>query len=300
MNQTNQTNQMIPTNHLTDPTNQTNISSKKYRKYKLKLKSLERVNYDKIMLIPCAGNKNWYELAEHSALIYYYKVCQKLHRKIKFYDDVLSFYDKYDIGYIRALGIDNVRQNLKKANLYRKETIIDNIVVFELNTRYKKTELDRLTELETSRREQNLTPADTGTLSPILHQALVSLALRLRQICTKTYDQLTRPVLGENILALAVNLLELYHQITALSQSPQPLNQAQSANQAQPQSKTLAKLNEMRTIAYHLIIKLRIATELKIWDYDVCAKLTNPLTEAIRLIESEIKTILKESKWHRS
>ena len=254
-----------------------NISVKRYRQIKLKLRTLEEANYDSIMLIPCSGDKGWYEMAEHSALIYYYEVCQKLKRKVKFYADALSFYDQYKTGYIRSLGVEPIRGMLKKVGLYKKEAVEGEMVVFYLKTRYSKKKIEQLEEAEQKRRQQNLAPEPTGSLNPALHQILTSLSMRLHKLCNQRLDKLSSRTNGVAIVRLIDNMLEEYHKIAMLKPAAY--------------AKALDKYANMRTEAYVLIIKIRVLGEARLWDLETCSGVMEPLTKARDLIEQEISKI---------
>ena len=84
------------------------VTSKEFRRNKRRLITMERDNYDRIIMLPRAGekgvDKNWYEIAEHSALIYYYEVCEPLGESVNFTNDVDSYYDRYEIGLVCMNG----------------------------------------------------------------------------------------------------------------------------------------------------------------------------------------------------
>ena len=110
------------------------ITTQYYRKLKRALIEREPANFDKINIIPCNGQQGWYEIAEHSALIYYYKVCAKLNLTAQIHADTHSRYDKYNIGYIRCKGVNYVRDRLREAGLYHSEIVKDHVYIFKLNT----------------------------------------------------------------------------------------------------------------------------------------------------------------------
>ncbi len=258
------------------------ISMKRYRQYKLKLRNLERVNCDTVMMIPCAGSKNWHELAEHSALIYYYEVCSKLRRKIKFYADTLSLYDQYKIGYIRSLGVETIRENLKKVELYKSESKEGDLIVFQLKTRFSRKRFQEMYEMEMARRQENLAPEPTGLLSPKLYQILVQLSRHLHSLCNQHLDKLSSQTNGADIIRLIDGTLELYYQVAMMSVKPVP--------------KIIEKYTEMRKAIYALMVKIRVLGEISLWDPELCSKITEPLAQARDLVEQELRKLLKENR----
>ena len=63
--------------------------------------SIEEENYGEVILQKCSGKGDWFEIADHSALIYYYYVIQVLKIKnIRFEDDYDSYYEQHRIGRI--------------------------------------------------------------------------------------------------------------------------------------------------------------------------------------------------------
>lgn len=263
------------------PNQHPEISMKRYRQYKLKLKSLERANRNAIMMIPCSGSKNWHEMAERSALIYYYEVCKKLKRKVKFFADTMSLYDQYEIGYIRSLGVDTIRENLKKVGLYKSELKEEDLVVFQLNTEYSKEAIQKLQETEMSRRQKNLAPESTGLLNPTLHQILVRSSNRLHGLCMRRLDKLSSQTNGADIVRLVDGMLENYHQAAMLPTKLKP--------------RIIEKYSEMRKTVYILIIKIRLLGEVGLWDFDMCSSVTELFMQARDLIEQELAKLLKDN-----
>lgn len=256
------------------------ISNKRYRQYKLKLRSLERANYDTVMMIPCAGSKNWHELAEHSALIYYYEVCAKMKRKVRFFVDVMSLYNQYEIGYIRSLGVGTIRENLKAVGLYKSESKEGDLITFQLNTRYSREKIQELYEAEMTRRRANLTPEPTGLINPVLHQMLTQSSSRLHGLCNQRLDKLSSQTNGAEIVKLIDGMLERYHQVAMMTMKQRP--------------KIVQKYTEMRKAVYELVIKIRVLGDAKLWDLEVCASVTEPLEQARSLIEEELGKLLKQ------
>lgn len=252
-------------------------SIRQYRELKRKLKKYESQNYNKIYLIPCNGNSDWHELAEHSALIYYYEVCKKLNSKTKFFADTLSFYDQYDIGYIRTLGIDHLRDNLKKVKLYQKESNNNGIRIFSLNKTFTADCIRKLWQEEKARRANNLTPTDAYNLDPELHQLLVALSIRLHSLCNNRLDKLSAHTNGVIIVRLADALLANYHRLTMVKQASSP--------------EVAILLDTMRKDVLSLIVQIKVLSDIKMLSLETIAS----LSENIYLIRDRIELQIKIS-----
>ena len=233
-------------------------------------------------MIPCSGNSGWYEIAEHSALIYYYEVCQKLQLKPNFFADDNSFYDQYEIGFIRTKNVDDIRSNLKKSGLYSKEQKSGATYIFKLNTKFTEQYLKELLSRESNRRVNNLTPGKTDNLDPALHQTLASLSTRLHHLCNSHLDKLSSQTNGTRIVTLIDKLLLSYHQLTYFPKSES--------------GKIKLTLETMRRDIYRLTIEVQILASIKLWDFDICASLVTLLEKSRDYIESDLKRLLKNGE----
>ena len=260
------------------------ITIKQYRALKRKLQKYEIDNYDKLYLIPCNGKENWYELAEHSALIYYYEVCQKIGSKTKFFADALSFYDQYKMGYVHTLGINHVRENLKAVNLYKSESSEGKIRIFTLNKTFEANYIQGLWQQEKERRIKNLTPVDAHNLDPELHQQLVALSARLHNICNNRLGKLSRSTNGANIILLITELLADYHRLTMLQRFSH---------------KNLAEiLIRMRKNVYDLAIYVKILGESRLINLETITGISESIYLIRDRIEGQLKAIAKKGARH--
>lgn len=259
-----------------------NISIKQYRSLKRRLKQLEAENCNRVMMIPCNGKSNWYEMAEHSALFYYHEVCQPLNKKTKFFADTESYYDEYGIGYIRSKGVANVRKNLQELRLYSTEYKEGEIYVFILKKDYSKEEIEKLKAAEEDRRVWNLTPKPVSNLDPGLYRLIVSTATRLHKACSSRLDKLSSSVNGAEIVRLADSLIEDYLVIVMLK----PTSKA----------KIKARLENMRRTIYLLIIKVKILGELRLWNLELCISLTEPLYEIKDKIDQNLVKFIRKGE----
>ena len=257
--------------------NNPKISIRAYRAAKRQLIELELENYDSILAIPCSGDKEWYEIAEHSALIYHARVCEKLHLRTKFFSDDYSYYDRYNIGYMRTRGLDTIRNNLKRADIYDSESNLDLICIFKLNTTFSKKQVKEFLLAETERRKQNLAPEPPNNLDPELHHILADAAARLHRLCNSNLDALNRVTNGHKIIRLIDSALFTYHAITYYKPNQNHI--------------ITEKLTQMHKNLLTLIIEIQILGETKLWDLTVCSSIATPLIKADDIVKRHIKKL---------
>lgn len=258
------------------------ITSKQYHKLKLSLKKLEEHNYNHIYIIPCNGSKGWLELAEHSALFFYYEVCKKLHLNNKFMDDSSSFYNQYEIGYMRTLSSDAIVRSLQRAKLFKSIEREGYFIIITLNKTFTVREVEELKATEEKRRLDNLTVVDAVNLNPRLHQALVKLCTRLHRVCNHRLDALATRTNGAALVALADDTLATYHQITMMKNVDK--------------SKIIEKLTHMRTNIYNLIVQVKVIGDAKLLDLTICASLAESVIVIRDLIEQNLKELANAKK----
>ncbi len=193
------------------------VTIQQYRINKRILKNLEANNHDQIIVMPCDGEKGWCDIAENSALIYYYEVRMKLNGKNKFFADNKSYYDQYEIGYMRTKGVDSVRKSLKELNLLESEFVKDEFFhIFQLKHKFSTEHLNKLRKREFRRRLENSLPVETSHLDPELWQNLATASTRLHQLCTHRLDHLSSNTNGARIIALIDSALGDYHRLVTI------------------------------------------------------------------------------------
>lgn len=272
----------VNTNANTNTDNYPEISIQEYRHNKRRLIAEEQDNFCKIIAIPCSGNKNWYEIAEHSALIYYYDVCHRFNLGTKLHVDAHSYYVQYLIGFIRNKGVDDFRANLKKAKLYQSEEQKGNSYHFILNHSYTEDQITEFNTKERQRRVDLLTPITTHNLNPELHYLITNLASRLHNLCNSRLDRLSSQVNGAEIIRLIDHIQENYLWVTMISNPKSP--------------KLKQKYQEMRHDIYTLIIKIKVLSNLKLWNLEICASLTDSLNPIRDIIDQTLKNLIKTEK----
>lgn len=258
------------------------ISVQEYRRIKRKLIKDEKVNFDHITAIPCSGNSNWYEIAEHSALIYYNEVCEKLQLPTKFHADVSSHYLKYEIGYIRSKGVDYIRSKLKAAHLYQSETVQNHIYTFKLTTDYSVDTLKKFRTHEINRRNRNNDQLPSYNIDPNLYQLITSTGVRLHRI---TKPNQNRPSIKPHdtiILTHVRQLLKNYYRLCFVKNADSP--------------DYINILKNMRTESYELITAIRMLYDFKLWPSDLVANVSAPIFQIKNIIEHKIKQATHKEK----
>ena len=204
------------------PQNQTTkiITNQQFRTFKNKLITIEQNNFNQIILIPRSGektkDKNWYEIAEHSALLYYYAVCEPLNETANFTADDNSYYNHYDIGLICMNGLTRIRLLLQKAGLYQEEKQLGEFYFFLLNRKFSKQDLDKFTEKELARRKANNQIIPVTFSDPDLYQTLRRTSENLHRICNDHMSRLSRETNGARIVTLIDKTLANYTYLCSL------------------------------------------------------------------------------------
>lgn len=187
------------------------ISIEKYRELKDKLKLLEKENKNQIILIPCRGNQGWYEMAETSALLYYYRICETLKIKVNFESDINSYYKPYEIGRVRIRDPELVKTRIQKANYLKSSRKKDSCYIFTLNFTLSPLELEELKQKELERRNKNLTITQVNFLDPHLHHELIEASTKLHQICITKLDKLSSQTNGARLVNLIDGMITKYY-----------------------------------------------------------------------------------------
>ncbi len=243
------------------------VSIKEYRQLKRVIKALEATNYDKIIVATCDGKEGWRDIAEHSALIYYYAVREKLSgkRKSKFMSDDSSFYVKYDIGYMRTKGLNAVRDNLIKLGLYKTERVENKYIhIFELTRTFTEKEIDDFHRKEDRRRLDESLPLDPEAIDPYLWCKLTHLATVLHQKANNNLPKLTAEVNGVRMITLADELLKNYLRASDIEKDHN--------------AEVLAFLKTMQADLAELSLEIKVISATKQWDTHLCVNLIAEMT----------------------
>ena len=259
------------------------ISNKQYQSAKRSLKRKEKDNYSRIYLILCSGDKGWYEMAENSALIYYYEVVKRFGLKNRFFEDALSFYEPYKIGYIRIRSLDDTREWLKKAGMYESEgRDSQRTVYFELKVPISEKQMNRYLEMEKARRVEGMSIMPAHNLSPEMYQLLIGVGQKIHNIMNSRLDRLSADTIGTDVVRLVDKVLERYHHITYFKPSEK--------------ARILEKWKEIRIDLYDMITKVKVMADYKLLHYDVCININEVLHRIVKIVEENMEELTKPKK----
>ena len=270
------------------------VANRDFRKAKARLIEREKNNYNKIILIERSGekteDKEWYEFAEHSALIYYYQVCMPLGEQVKFAEDTNSYYDRYKIGLICTNGLNRVKMLVRKAGLYeseKKEKCGHILILKKTFTTQEMAEMERR-EMERRRRNNQIIPITFS--DPELYIHLRNAGERLHRVCNNKLDKLSMITTGKRMVVLIDKVMNNY----------QMINQLQERAVKQRMAFWKAIYSDMRTLA----VEVQTAVMLKVMNsadgMKICAEL-RPAYEKIKEYHDMLeKAIRKEGRDDRA
>ena len=199
------------------------ITSREFHAGKRRLITIEQQNYHQIILLSRAGekteDKNWYEIADHSALIYYYEVCRPLHETVNFSSDTDSYYEKYQTGLICMNGLKRIKLLIKKSGLYQNEKQNGIFHIFNLNQTFTESHLRDLIEREQSRRRNNNQIIPISFSDPELYIRLRNIAENLHRICNSHFDKLSSFTTGQRLVILSDHILNNYQILSQIKNS---------------------------------------------------------------------------------
>ncbi|MBR2543521.1 hypothetical protein IKF03_02920, partial [Candidatus Saccharibacteria bacterium] len=244
------------------------ISIEKYRELKDKLIVAEKTNYNKILIIPCSGNKGWYEMAENSALIYYYKICEALNLKVNFESDQDSYYHPYELGRIRLRSPELIKTRIKSANLLKDAKEKNHCYAFALNLNLTKKDLLNLKALELKRREENRSLVKINFSDPIFHFHLIESAHRLHESCSSKLDKLSSQQNGARLVNLIDSIILKYYQTPKIDR--------------QLYAEFLEKINQ-------IIYEVQLLSETRLWGAETSSSVISPILELKNLLKKRLK-----------
>lgn len=256
------------------------IERRMYDRLKRRAIKFEKDNRRYILVIPCDGNRGWYEMGERSALLYKYEVCDKIGVDASLKDDYDSFYIQYDIGRIRTQGVEAVRERLKRAKLYKREQTRDKCVIFELDKTYTDDEIEALHEEEKRRQEELNNIVHVKILDPVLLNKMLEVSGRLHSVCLRKMDKLSRDTNGRRIVELCDQMLGQYYLMS-------------SSQDASPKT-VLVMWQTLRDYVHRLLIELQIIVGLRIWKRTQCIKIGEMIYELEERIDAHVRKALKK------
>lgn len=209
-------------------TKQPKITPKTYERFKKFVIRTERDNYDSIYITPCAGNADWHEIGDHSALFYYHDVLKNRTKKPKFnYDTFSGYYNHYEFGRISVKNIDDVTHAIKIAKIPissithldaagRPTTSEIHITRIRLGITYTDGEVFNLTAQEKKRRTQALRVPHAGEALPDLYLDISNFATAIHHLCNRNFDKIARKNIAETILKQSDSLFRTYLEISTI------------------------------------------------------------------------------------
>ena len=261
------------------------VESKEFHRNKHKLIQLERQNYDRIIVIERTGKKgedrDWREIGDHSALLYYYQICEPLGEQVNFKNDVDSYYERYEIGLICMNGLTKMRMLIKKSGLYESEQSQGPFRVFKLKKTFTSEDMRRLMQKERKRRKEANEIIKVDFSDPELYICLREVAKKLHKICNEHFDHLSRDTIGRKIVTLADENLTDYRKLCTLSEK-----------------KTKEKIELWRKIYYgvrDLAHGVQTATGIEVMNSTDGASVSESLRKALRRINSDYNMTIKRS-----
>ncbi len=285
------------------------VSLKEYRRLKSIVKAMEATNYNQIIVVTCDGKEGWRDISEHSALIYYYAVREKLtsKNKNKFMSDDSSFYTKYDIGYMRTKGLNAVRDNLIKLGLYKSERAESKYIhVFELTRTFTEAELDEYYKKEVQRRLDETLPIDSEVVDPYLWHKMAHLATMLHQKANNNLAKLTGQVNGARIIALADELLKNYLRASDVEKDGAPNAEKGHANNSDKNhandpekghdAKVLAFLNTMQNDLNELTLEIKVISATGQWNPHICVNIMSEINAVKTSLDIDIAKLTAPQK----
>lgn len=252
------------------------ITRPEYRRNKEKLREYERKNCNRISAIPCSGKDGWYEIAENSALIYSYVVCEKLGLMKPIHGDEDSFYLQYELGRIRMRGVSEIERNLEQAGMKYQKVEKNYCVVYVLKQGFTQTEMAELRDRELRRQHELNSIVKVTTMEPELHQVISHLSVRIHQICPKM-EKHAAAANGKRMMELIDGILVDYYEICKTHRRA-----------------TVEDWRDMRRRLDRLLCELQLICEVKLYSREKLNDVGNMLEKAQRLLTNIINKEKKE------
>lgn len=254
-----------------------NITRKEHNKLRRRAVAFERDNARFILLIPCDGGKGWYEMGNRSALFYKYGVANKLGIDVEIKDDYDTFFDQFDSGRVRTQYIDSLRENLKRAKMYKGEIERDNCIIFKLNKTYTDVEIKEFEDEEKRHQAQLNEIVKVRVVDPVVMVEMTDISMRLHRLCLRRMDKVSRETNGVRIVGFCDEIIvEYYKMASALEATDEEV---------------LARWKEMRHLLHKLLIELQLIVDLKIWKRTQVISIGEKVAGVIERIDTHIRKL---------
>ena len=251
-----------------------------YRSLKRDLIGIEEENTGEIILQKCSGKGDWFEIADHSALIYYYYVCQPLKIKhVRFEADYDSFFEQYKIGRIRLRGTEGIRERIEKAGIYGGEHVINGRLIFMLKHPLTKDKMKLFRQREMKRRMNLNKTVEIKHADPLFYRNLAEMMKWLHQVCSSKMSKLASQTNGARMVTLVDNIMVKYLHSTDLAED-----------------NWFARRDdwvEIRKMIYQLKYEIQVVEIAKMWSPEVCLRVFEQNDELLKLANANLIKIVK-------
>ena len=245
------------------------IEISEYRSLKSKTIEYDSKNHDYVIVIPCDGDKGWCELADTSALIYKYAVCESLGVKVAIHDDNDGYFLQYRLGMVRTRGYDTIRKRVKKAGLYASEKISGKALFLKLNKKFTEAEIDEFEKRELEYRAGINSIVKVDFIDPLVYVKMVTLGSRLHKICLSRMDKLSSVTIGKRIVEIIDDMLRIYYDMVG------------DLDEMEGWKKLDKKCNELLT-------EIQIVASIGLWNRERCASVGEQVLEIQKIIKRKI------------
>ena len=251
-----------------------------YRALKRDLIGAEEENFGEIVMLKCSGDGDWFEIAEHSALMYYYLICQPLKvKRINFESDYDSFFEQYRIGRIRTRGTSTVRERIRQAGYYSGEFVMTGRMIFALKKPISKDKMNIFKKRESKRRLNLNKTIEVEHSDPLFYRNLTEVIRWLHINCSSKMEKLNSQTNGVRMVNLADGIMAKYLHSTDL-----PDGNIDGRKE---------DWTEIRKMVYKLKYEIQIVDIAGIWGPDICVKLFEQVGELLRLANMNLSNMLK-------
>ena len=255
------------------------ISTTKYKSLKRALLKKEPLNYTRINFVYCAGKAGWVEAGDHSAMVYFYEVAQRLGLANDFFNDALSIYDQYEIGYVRVQSFQDAVRFAKQAKIYAKHGVDENEIMYiELLRPVPEEKMKEYEQGIKERRLEQLTVIPAYNLAPEFYQLLVNFGSRMYSYCNKL-NRFATETTARDLIEHLNNSMTNYHYITYTKPG--------ATDYIKKRWDTITK--DLKLI----IVDLKVMCDFRLMPHEDCIEFVSVLDRMVELAERELKNIKK-------
>lgn len=259
------------------------ITESQHESIKRTIMKKEETNFDSIYFVPCSGNSGWYEIAEHSALIYYFEVVKTLKLKTPMHEDTMSFYTHYKYGLIRTNNPDYIKENVRRCNLLETISTDRDIITLKLNKSFTNEQIDGYWQQLNAERIKRASILEASNASPEFHLIISSLGKEALRSCASRMDKIHRKYLSETFISYIAEIDRLYLQSNYLNRKKVP-------------ERVKKKWEAIIEITYNAIVELQTMNDFGVWDEGLIARFGDKILRARAIARQEIAKLEKEIK----